>query len=40
METELGVVYAEATSVIQSAWETMTGKEPETQLGRLQREHP
>jgi len=40
METELGVVYTEATSVIQLAWETMTGKEPGTQSERLQREHP
>ena len=40
METELGVVYTEAASVIQSAWATMSGEEVETKVETLRREHP
>jgi hypothetical protein len=40
METELSVVYQEASSVIRAAWLKLSGEEAELEFGRLQREHP
>ena len=40
METELSVVYEEASSVIRAAWLNLSDEEPDSEFGRLQREHP
>jgi len=40
METELGVVYTEAASVIEASWVSMTGEEREPNYELLRRQHP
>jgi hypothetical protein len=40
METELGVVYTEASLVIRAAWANISGEEPEYDYELLRREHP
>ena len=40
METELGVVYTEASLVIRDAWVNLSGDEPEEDYELLRREHP
>ena len=40
METELGVVYTEASLVIRVAWANISGEEPEQDYKLLRREHP
>jgi hypothetical protein len=40
METELGVVYVEASSVIRAAYMDLSGEELNSDFKRLQRDHP
>jgi hypothetical protein len=40
METELGVVYEEASAVILNAWPELSGQRADPEFRKLQRDHP